>query len=232
MINDVQDRIGLPRATVVISSTNPQVRRLLALANQEGKELARRHTWQAITTEKTFTSLAQESQTGAIPADFDRFVFETIFNRSRDRRVIGPLTVEQWQGQKALSASILTDAFRVRGDAILLTPVPPAGDTYAYEYVSKYWVDTDSDGDGDSATWTNDSTDTALISEDIIGLGVEWRYLKSIGMDYAEAHRTYEMQVEQAIARDGGARTISFSGDADPYRNPRFPSVPEGSWSL
>lgn len=229
MINGVQDRVGLPRSTIVVSSTDQNVRRLLALANQEGRELARRHSWQAITKEKTFTSLAQASQTSAIPTDFDRFINESMFNRTNHRRVMGPLTQEQWQAQQALNASLLTDAFRVRGNAILISPTPAAGLTYAYEYVSTQWCET-ADGATDKSAWSLD-TDIGIISEDLMGLGVDWRYLKSIGTDYAEAFRTYELQVEQAITRDGGARTISMAGGNSPYGHPGV-GVPEGSWSL
>jgi hypothetical protein len=231
MANGVQDRLGLPRSTVVVSSTDQNVRRLLALANQEGKELAKRHTWQAITKEKTFTSLAQASQTSAIPSDFDRFVNESMFNRTNHRRVLGPLSPEQWQAQQALSASLLVDAFRVRGNAIYINPTPAAGLTYAFEYVSTLWIDSDSDGDGDLAAWTHDTTNSGLLSEDLMGLGIDWRYLKAIGLDYAEAFRTYELQVEQAIIRDGGARTLSFAGGNSPYGQPGV-GVPEGSWDL
>jgi len=232
LINSVQDRIGLPRSTVVVSSTDQNVRTLLACANEEGKELARRSAWQVMTIEKTFTSIAQAAQTGVIPADLDRFVNETFFNRTRKRRVTGPLTSEEWQAQQSIVASVLTDAFRVRGNSFLLTPTPPAGDTYSYEYVSKYWVDTDGDGDGDAVAWVADG-DASLLSEDLLGLGTEWRFLKRKGFDYSEIFRTYEIQVMQAIARDGSRRTVSMTGNTDLLLdNARYPAVPEGGWSI
>jgi hypothetical protein len=43
IIQDVADRIGLVRPSSVIGSSDHQVRQLLALANQEGREQARRH---------------------------------------------------------------------------------------------------------------------------------------------------------------------------------------------
>ena len=38
---------------------------LLRLASEEGESLMRRYPWQTLISEKTFTTLAQETQTGA-----------------------------------------------------------------------------------------------------------------------------------------------------------------------
>ena len=203
-------------------------KQLLYLANQEGTELARRHPWQALTKEKTFTSLAQETQTGFIATDLDRFVNETFFNRTRKRRLIGPLNIEEWQAQKSITASTLTEAFRIRGNACLITPVPPAGDTYSYEYVSNQWCE--SSGGVGQSSWQED-TDTGILDENLMSLGIVWRWLSVRGLDYGEQFATYERQVTQAIMRDGARRTLSFANSDRLYDTARYPNVPEGSWS-
>ena len=142
LIQDATDRLGIVRPGSVIGSADQQVRQLLGLANQEGKELARRHTWQSLQKEKTITATATETQTSAIPADFDRFINGTFYNRTLNRRVEGPLTPQEWASYKASTSTVLFDAFRQRGDALLLAPTPNADDSYAYEYVSTYWVAT------------------------------------------------------------------------------------------
>jgi hypothetical protein len=58
--------------------------------------------------------------------------------------------------------------------------------------------------------WLNDS-DTSILSEDLIELGVVWRLLARLGMSYAEEKAEYDAQVGQAIARDGGAATLSLA---------------------
>ena len=145
IVQDVADRVGLVRPTALVGVSDNQARQLLAFANQEGHDLARRCAWQALTKEKTFTTVAQESQTGAVPADFDRFVTGTFYNRTKSRVVTGPLTAQEWADYKGRLASVVFDAFRLRGDAILLAPTPSAGETMVYEYVSKYWCGDASD---------------------------------------------------------------------------------------
>lgn len=229
LINEAQDSLSLPRSTVIVSSTDQNVRQLLALAQQEGRELMRRFGWEALLTQKTFTSTATAEQSGAIPSDFDRIVNESMFNRSRNRRCTGPLNVVEWQAQQALSASLLTDAFRIRGGDLLITPTPPAGDTYAFEYVSKNFCQ--SSGETGQASWQADD-DTGVLREDLMLLGIIWRFRKARGFDYAEEFNTYEREVAQAMMRDGGKRTLNYSHDDSLYDHARPPLVVDGNWNL
>ena len=228
--NEAQDSLSLPRSTVVESSTDTNVRTLLAAAQQEGRQLARRSPWEAIVTEKTFTSIAQASQTNSIPSDFDSFINESMFNRSQTRGVAGPLDIKEWQSQQAISTSLLTDAFRIQGGVILLTPTPDAGDTYAYEYVSKNWCQSASSTA--QSSWAAD-LDTGILSEDLMLLGIIWRFRKARGFDYAEEFNEYEQQVTQAIMRDGGKRTLSYGDDSSlSSLHNNGPLITEGSWNL
>lgn len=222
------DRIGIPRPTAVIGTTDQQVLALLGFAQQEGKELARRGAWQALTSEQTFLSVASQTQTGAVPSDLDRFIPETFYNRTRKRQVIGPLSPQEWQAQLAITATVVYDTFRQRGNDILMIPTPPAGDTYAYEYVSKNWCT--SAAATNQAAWTADS-DVARIEEELFILGLVWRFRQAKGFDYAEAFRSYETQVTQALARDGDKRTLNFANQRL-FDVPRYPGVVEGSWNL
>jgi len=228
VINNTQDSLGLPRSSSVIGATDQNTRTLLAQANQEGKELMRRHNWEKLTTEDTFVSTATETQTGVFNSNFDRIVNETVYNRTQKRRVLGPLSSREWQNQKAVTATVLTDAFRIRGGDMLLIPIPPAGNTYAFEYVSRDWCE--SSGGTGQYEWTAD-TDVGVLDEELMKLGLIWRFKKSKELDYAEDFATYEREVNQAIMRDGGRRSLSYGGDAR-LNQVIGAYVPEGSWSL
>ena len=232
IVQDATDRLGIVRPSSVIGSTDQQARQLLGLAQEEGKALARRHPWQVLITEKTFTSTATETQTGAIPTDFDRFVVDTFYNRTKNRRVLGPMNAQEWQNYKASVSTVIFDAFRQRGNSLLLAPTPTAGETYAYEYVSTYWVATAAASTtAAQASWLSD-TDVGILSEELMTDGVVWRFLRAKGFDYAEAFRTYEAQVMLAMAKDGGRKkVINFGGPTMPAQ-PMKPSWPDASWPL
>jgi hypothetical protein len=230
-VQDAADRLGVVRPTSVIGSADQQVRQLLALAQQEGKELAHRYPWQALIKEKTITATASETQSSAIPSDFDRFVPDTFYNRTANRKVEGPLNAQEWADYKASVSTVLFDAFRVRGDSLLLAPTPTANDSYVYEYVSTWWCTTAASTTGTLAAWVSD-TDVGILSEELMTLGVVWRFLRAKGLDYAEAFRSYEIAVTQRQGWDGGRRVINMARGGYPSGRPRTPNFPDGSWSL
>jgi hypothetical protein len=57
--------------------------------------------------------------------------------------------------------------------------------------------------------WQADS-DTSLLDEDLLELGVIWRTMRRLGLAYDEELNEYNNQVSQAVARDGGTGTLSL----------------------
>jgi hypothetical protein len=228
IIQDTTDRLGIIRPSSVVGSSDPQVRQLLALANQEGKELARRHTWTALINETTFTATATAAQSGAIPSDYDRMIAGSFWNRTQDRQVRGPVSAQLWQRLQTGLTTLADDAFRIRGSSLLMTPTPTAGDSMAFEYVSVYWC-SNADGSTERAAWAADD-DVGLLNEELMGLGVVWRFLRAKGFDYSEPFRTYEEQVVRLAAEDGVMETLSMGGYAE--TGVYDPSMAEASWSI
>ena len=227
---DAADRLGIIRPSSVINSTDQQTLRLLGFAQQEGKALARRHAWQVLVKEASFSATATETQSSVLPTDFDRWVDDTFYNRTRKRPVYGPLNATDWSFSKAVVATVLIESFRQRGSTtdILITPVPTADDSYYFEYISKNWCQ--SITDTAQSEWAAD-TDTGILEEELMTLGVMWRFKSGQGFDYAEEFRNYEIAVTEAIARDGGKRILN-AGYYIGTRRRRAPFVQDGSWNL
>lgn len=226
MVQAVARRLNLNSPSGVTASTDKNIIQILSLAQEEGISLMRRHPWTVLTMEKTFTGTADDEQTGAIPSDFDRFIDESFYNRTQRRPVEGPISPQDWQQVQATTATTLIESYRVRGTSILITPTPNGTDTYAYEYISENWCA--SSGGTGQAAWAAD-TDVGVLDEELMTLGIEWRFKAAKGFDYSELFRTYELSVADKFLRDGGKRRLSFGS-----RRSRRPGifVPEGSWSL
>lgn len=229
IIQNSADRMGLVTPTAGIGSTDATSKQLVAMAKQEAADLGRAHPWQALTKEKTFTSTATEAQASAIPDDFDRFIPGSMYNRTRKRIVAGPLTSREWQDLKGRSAVVVYDAFRQRGNSLIFLPTPTAGQTYAFEYVSKYVV-TDAAGTAEQLTFLDD-TDDPLLDQELVTLGVVWRFLRSKALDYSEPFRDYQMMKKQLMARDGGQRGVNLAKHGSP-KTPRYPLFPDSNWDL
>lgn len=218
---------GLRVPLEVVASTDTQVQQLFALANEEGEDLARSFEWQALNRQQLFTTVAGEEQTGAVPADLDHFIPNTFFNRTTRLTLIGPITPQLWQAIKAqpqLNRVYL--CFRERDGDFLVTPDATAGDEIAYEYVSKYWAA--SAGGTPQAAFAAD-TDTTYLSERLIILGLRWRFLASKNLDYAEAYRSYQTQLQQVQARDGGSTQLNLTGSTT-WGLWGFPNLPLGNF--
>ena len=230
LIQSAARRIGVGRPSVAMTATDATVGLLVELAQEEGKQLARYGDWRVLRKEKTFTTVATEDQSSAspIPTDLDAFIDETFWNRNARRRLYGPFDSEQWQAWKATSTFPILDSFTLRGTSWLMDPIVAAGQTIAYEYRSKNWCQ--SAGGTAQSAWALD-TDTGILSEDLMALGVIWRFRQNRRMEWQTDFDKYVFQVESALAIDRPRKIINLA-HGGPIR--RFPAIaiPEGSWNV
>jgi len=211
IVQEAAAEIGLPEPASVIDNNDNNVRTLLRMANKSGQILTREYDWTELIQEQTFTTTAAEAQVGAIPANFDHFVNGTIFNRTTDREVVGPLTPVDWAREKSsVSGLTVFDAFRLRGGDFLMTPTPTDSETIAFEYVSKYWVDAGANSTYDAEAYTTDA-DLCIFPERIMTLAVIWRFLAAKGLQYGQQQAVYSSETLKTIGRDGGAAVLPLA---------------------
>lgn len=226
IVNAAQRRLGVNVTSSVAGNSDDTATQLLALLNQAGEELAEEFGWQAITFEGTFTTVATESQ-GAmetIAPGWSYIVNDTIWNRTQNRPFIA-LSSQEWQRQKSANVTGPGSLYRIRGGNLIMNPVPAAGESCAFEYVSKYWA-TDSTGATGKAAFTADA-DLPRLDDQLLTLSLIWRFKQANGLDFAPELTMYENRVSNAQSRDGGRQRIDFSGGASFGLN-----VPEGNWPL
>lgn len=224
MVQGASDMISVARPSSVIGSTNANARAMLALANQGGLDLCRAGEWRLLTSEHTFTTVADSAQgSSALPSNFARFVNGTIWNRTQDRELF-PLDGQYWQQLRATGAvSTITDFFRLRGSTFLMAPTPSAGDTIAYEYISNEFCQS-SLGTAQSV-WTAD-TDTGVLDEYLLQLDLIWRFKQSKGLEYAEDMQNFELRKEALLSADRPAPVLSLHSSGRMWRS----NVPEGNF--
>jgi len=229
LVQSACDRLSLSRPSAVLASSDRQVRQLAAIATEVGEDLSARGDpgWQSLTAEWTFITVADEVQSGTpVPPDLRNFIPGSFFNRTQQRQLTGPLTARQYQLIKARpAASSIFLSYRERGDSFLISPTPSAGDTIAYEYISKYWVK--SNANVPKAAFTADE-DMTYLDDELMILGLKWRYRAAKGLDYGEDMVSFERAVEAALGADGGKGDLNIGGDRV------FPealaNIPDGSW--
>ena len=200
--------LGVPDA--IIGSSLPDVRKLLRYANKVGLRLMRAHPWQVLRAELAFTATAAELQVAVIPADFDRFIPETFWDRTNVVLVSGPVSAVEWQGLKAGSYSDTAyPRFAYRGGDVRILPAPAAV-SMAFEYVSNLWC-ADSGATGQTA-WAADD-DVGVLDEELITLGVVYEYLRGEGLPFEVAAADYLDTFNMLTTNDQPNVQIATAGD-------------------
>lgn len=219
-------RVGIPVPSTVFASTDDQVIQLRALLNQSGMEMSSAADWVRLQTQHSFTTTATEVQADGLPDDFDHFMNNTMWDRTTDRPVYGPLNAVEWQREKAgPTFTSVYYAFRIRGTDFLLTPTPSAGDEIYYEYITTKWAETAA---GVGITEFSTDTDVSRMPEELHTLDLIWRFKAAKGLDYNPEFLTFQRELDEHAGRSGGAPVLNMSLPM-PYRRYQ-PNVPEGNW--
>lgn len=214
MIQAAANELGLQEPSDVMgsSTSDDTVRQLLALANREGKELSDRHNWTAQQTITTVTTVANQANY-ALPADFKNFQNDTQWDTTNHWALIGPMTPQEWE---MLKNGIITSGPRRRfrqyghgANQLYIDPTPPeAGNTLTYEYASLNWCQSSS-GTGQQQ-WLADD-DTGILDENIMCMGIKWRFLAANRFGYAQEQSDYNDAVRVKVAQDGGAAVLQLA---------------------
>lgn len=157
-----------------------------------------------------------------LPADFERPIDNTMWDRTRYWAMRGPQSPQQWQMYKSsiIGKASIERRWRIRNingvDMFSIDPVPTDNDaSLVFEYVSTGWCRSPTGVYQNS--WQSDS-DVGVLDEYILQLGTVWRVLKRLGLAYADERDEYERQRSKAAAQDGGAAVLSI--------------VPTSAWSF
>lgn len=73
--------------------------------------------------------------------------------------------------------------------------------------------------------------DVPLLDSNLIGLGVQYKYLQSSGYEFAPALKDYEDHLSRVVSDLGGDPVINATKRLSPYYL-AYGSVPDGSWSM
>lgn len=230
IVSNALAEMSLPIPAAVVTSLDPQIKQMFALANREGKSLAQRTRWTALQFEATFTTVATENQaTLATIAPGLKFVTNnTIYNRTLRRPVFGPLSAQDWQQKKAMFLAGPWNQFRIQNGIIKFIPIPVAGQQCFFEYSSSAFV-LAANNTTRKTEFTADD-DVSVLDEELITLGVIWRFKKAKGLDYEVDAQEYTAYVANSIARDGSKPVLSAGGGYSDVPVGVF--VPAGSWNV
>jgi len=136
-------RLLLTSPSSVVGSTDNNIILLQAMIELAAEEIRDSFEWPELQKEHTFT-LATNTASYALPADYNSTVNESLWNRDQNWELIGPLSPQEWQLYKSgLISDIPRQRFRIKGwgtNQFFIDPTPSSsenGQTCAYEYMSR-----------------------------------------------------------------------------------------------
>lgn len=213
----VTSTAGLSTAYAVSGAGQPAAQRISAVS-LDGVTL----TLEMESTESAVgTSLIFARDTYTIPSDFDRFISHTWWDRTNHWMLMGPQTpqMDQWQ-----RSGIVTTGPRLRWRQIGVRPTvfrlwpPPTSqsvpDALVFEYVNDGWV---AHADGTYGNKFTLDTDTSLLDDQVLILGIKWRMWQIKGFNYGAMQQEYIDTVNQQKARDGGMADLNMTRRSYPY---------------
>lgn len=234
---------GFKAPTAIIGNTDETAVALLAVAQEEGKALARgliyktdrlgsrlvaKHTWSALTKEQTFTHDGTATRTldssGIVTDnDFDCFLSDTMWDRTNDEPA-KIVDASEWQRIKGepITTGTLTYVVK-RGNSLYFDPTPTSGDSWAFEYKSKHWCETSG---GTGQTYWQADTDVGVVDENLLELGIAWRFLRNKGAPYFDQKQEYEDAVMAMAADDRPRPTVRLGSKIGQHLdNPNLPET-------
>ena len=165
-----------------------------------------------------------------LPADFDRQVSRSQWDRSDHRMMYGQQSTQQWQW---LKGGIVTAApyykYRLVGNRMKITPVPTTRLILANEYISSYWISATTAANPTKSTYTVD-TDLAVFNDDLMVNGIKYQFMKQNGLEYAATLLEFGRSLSYSKGQDSPAENLSLAPQELPFLI-GLDNIPDGSWS-
>lgn len=206
---DAADAIGLARPTTIISNSNKEARQLLYYAQREIFAERDCYDWQQVIKEGTVTGDGAANAL-TLPTDFYRLVSDTTWDRTDNRQAAVGVNSREWaylQGWDIVTT--LNRRARIIDDKMEFYQIVPNLRDVHFEYISKNLIDVAVGGPSEKAEFTADD-DVSLIDDDLLTLGIVWRYTKARQQKRWRADREeYDKKLRLLTAFQNAPRTLT-----------------------
>jgi hypothetical protein len=219
----VQD-VAVP--TSIVGNTSPTAKLLKSCAQDIGRFLERKYTWQALKKEYTFAT-SDGVTAYDIPEELRRFANMTIWSDT-----------DQWslkltgdRGWRTLQSGIVAPSIRffysVFANQININPDPGAtAYNIVFDYYTKYFCE--SSGGTGQDRWAAD-TDVCRLDDNLMVLGVRYKYLERNGLPFDEDKASFLEACTDLLADDRPREIIDVSA----ITQTTVPAnISDGSWNL
>jgi hypothetical protein len=182
-----------------------------------------------VATSTAAVSMTFAKQDYAMPTDFDRMISDTNWDRTNHWRNLGTKTSQEWQWLQGGIISVgPRERYRIYNNRLRIFQALTSIYTFAFEYVSNYWVMSSGATQGDKGAYSAD-TDTAVFPDDLMLAGLKFYFLKAKKLDYAIELGEFTRALSYTKAQDVPVPAQSLAPiGMNPLVGPW--SVQDGNW--
>ena len=182
-----------------------------------------------VATSTAAVSMTFAKQDYAMPTDFDRMISDTNWDRTNHWRNLGTKTSQEWQWLQGGIISVgPRERYRIYNNRLRIFQALTSIYTFAFEYVSNYWVMSSGATQGDKGAYSVD-TDTAVFPDDLMLAGLKFYFLKAKKLDYAIELGEFTRALSYTKAQDVPVPAQSLAPiGMNPLVGPW--SVQDGNW--
>jgi hypothetical protein len=162
-----------------------------------------------------------------LPADWQRQIPQTEWDRTNRWPLMGPQSAQDWQSFKSgIVYAGPRERFRIQQGQIYVNPPPPNGLIFAFEYISNGWVESSTGVRKSSYT---ENTDTSIYPDSLLitGLKTQWKAAK--GIDASFDLSEFKSILELNKAQDKSAPKLSLSPFGGTVLLSDY-NLPDGNW--
>lgn len=199
--------VGWDNLSTISGNTDKTARQVMALANQEVENLAKRFDWRHLQVEYEFSTVASQAAY-VMPAAFDKLMQDSVYNKDEYYRLRSSMSDVQWnQWKHGLLGSISHQRFRTSISptglhTLTISPTPTSAEDMVLWYKSKYPV-VEADGTTTKLRYENDS-DMSIVPEDVVQQGLLWRFKSAKGLDFSAELAEYNEMTRTRFAQTRG----------------------------
>lgn len=170
-------------------------------------------------TQVTLNQPAQGTQVGAqlnfsqvaypLPPDWLKQIPQTEWDRTNRWPLLGPKSPQEWQSYKSgIVYAGPRERFRIQDNAFQVNPPPPQTLTFAYEYISSYYVLAQ---DGTPKGKFTADNDTCIFDDSLMVAGLKLRWLNAKGLPNGQESGEYAALLNGIKAQDKSAPKLSMA---------------------
>jgi len=206
LAQEVARRVGISVPSSLVS-TDTDGQQMLALMNELGAELATRFRWQQLVKEVSFTTVANTEQgtlSTILQESANTLISLTIWDETSNLWIEGPLSDSEFFPARDLGTGPQYE-YKIFNDKLFILPTPPAGNTLRMFVRSSKWARSSA---GAAKELLSADEDYAVFADELMRLGLRWKWREEKGLPYAEIQRSFEAMAADLSARSASGRRL------------------------